>query len=209
MALLSMRERAGALALLEEVRVCRALRPRRLQRPVRRAAAVPGLRPGAIRSRRAAVRSGHRLRGARRPHPRDRRAPRLADRAALPAVAAAQPSRQDRARPPSGWPASCRRAGCGWRSATPTAAAMAHSTSCASGSACAACPGCTATTCWPGRTGCGRCSPREPGTYLLTDFLVRSFRRSVLAELGPGSGTRAVARLLRPLPAGGLAGAVP
>jgi len=24
----------------------------------------------------------------------------------------------------------------------------------------------------------------EPGTYLLTDFLVRSFRRSVLAELG-------------------------
>jgi hypothetical protein len=25
---------------------------------------------------------------------------------------------------------------------------------------------------------------REPGTYLLTDFLVRSFRRSVLAELG-------------------------
>jgi len=25
---------------------------------------------------------------------------------------------------------------------------------------------------------------REPGTYLLTDFLVRSFRRSVVAELG-------------------------
>jgi hypothetical protein len=25
---------------------------------------------------------------------------------------------------------------------------------------------------------------REPGTYLLTDFLLRSFRRSVLAELG-------------------------
>jgi hypothetical protein len=25
---------------------------------------------------------------------------------------------------------------------------------------------------------------RQPGTYLLTDFLVRSFRRSVLAELG-------------------------
>src|SRR3989442_4389070 len=25
----------------------------------------------------------------------------------------------------------------------------------------------------------------EPGTYLLTDFLLRSFRRSVLAELGP------------------------
>jgi hypothetical protein len=25
---------------------------------------------------------------------------------------------------------------------------------------------------------------REPGTYLLTDFLVRSFRRSVMAELG-------------------------
>jgi hypothetical protein len=25
---------------------------------------------------------------------------------------------------------------------------------------------------------------REPGTYLLTDFLIRSFRRSVLAELG-------------------------
>ena len=43
MALLSMRERAGAQALLEEVTLCRALRPHRLQRPVRRPARLPRL----------------------------------------------------------------------------------------------------------------------------------------------------------------------
>ena len=43
MSLLSLRERAGALALLEEVDLCRALRPPRLQRPVRRPARLPRL----------------------------------------------------------------------------------------------------------------------------------------------------------------------
>ena len=49
----------------------------------------------------------------------------------------------------------------------------------------------------------------EPGTYLLTDFLVRSFRRSVLAELGLDGVSGTVAGLFRPLPAAGLAGPVP
>jgi hypothetical protein len=41
--------------------------------------------------------------------------------------------------------------------------------------------------CYDVLAGAGRLQTifeREPGTYLLTDFLVRSFRRSVLAELG-------------------------
>ena len=45
----------------------------------------------------------------------------------------------------------------------------------------------------------------EPGTYLLTDFLVRSFDRTVLAGLGPGPVPGTVAGLLRSLPPGGLA----
>ena len=46
----------------------------------------------------------------------------------------------------------------------------------------------------------------EPGTYVLTDFLLRSFDRSVLAELGPGPVPGAVGRLLRALHPAGLAG---
>ena len=61
---------------------------------------------------------------------------------------------------------------------------MARWTSCARGSGCGACPGCTATTCWPARRACGRCSHAEPGTYVLTDYLVRSFQRTVVAGLG-------------------------
>ena len=81
--------------------------------------------------------------------------------------------------------ASCRRAAGGWRSATPTAAATARWTSCASGSACAGCRGLHCYDVLAGaRAGCAALLAREPGTYLLTDFLVRSFRRSVLAELG-------------------------
>ena len=45
----------------------------------------------------------------------------------------------------------------------------------------------------------------EPGTYLLTDYLVRTFDRTVLASHSAGPLPRAVARLLRPLHAGGVA----
>ena len=38
---------------------------------------------------------------------------------------------------------------------------------------------------------------REPGTYLLTDFLVRSFRRSVLAELGLAPSRAEAERLIK------------
>ena len=34
------------------------------------------------------------------------------------------------------------------------------------------------------RRGCAALFEAEPGTYVLTDFLVRSFDRTVLAELG-------------------------
>ena len=55
---------------------------------------------------------------------------------------------------------------------------------CGAARACGGCPGCTVMTCWPGRPGWRTLFAAEPGTYVLTDFLVRSFRRSVLAELG-------------------------
>ena len=46
----------------------------------------------------------------------------------------------------------------------------------------------------------------EPGTYVLTDFLLRSFDRCVLAELGLDRYPELWPRLLRALPAAGLAG---
>ena len=52
------------------------------------------------------------------------------------------------------------------------------------GSACGGWPGCTATTCSPGPGQVRALFDAEPGTYVLTDFLVRSFHRSVVAELG-------------------------
>ena len=47
-----------------------------------------------------------------------------------------------------------------------------------------ACPACTATTCSPGSPTLAAELDAEPGTYLLTDFLVRSFERTVVRELG-------------------------
>ena len=51
-------------------------------------------------------------------------------------------------------------------------------------SGCAGSPGCTATTCTPAPTGSRAIFDEQPGTYVLTDFLVRSFERTVIAELG-------------------------
>ena len=56
------------------------------------------------------------------------------------------------------------------------------------------------------RAGSSGSSTTQPGTYLLTDFLVRSFARTVVRELGPRPLAGAARRLLRPLHAGGLAG---
>ena len=47
----------------------------------------------------------------------------------------------------------------------------------------------------------------EPGTYFLTDFLARSFERTVWRSLGLDRVSGAPRRLFRQLPAGGLAGA--
>ena len=66
----------------------------------------------------------------------------------------------------------------------PTAAPTAHSTRCASGTACAAWPDCTATTCSAGADRLRTFFDEQPGTYVLTDFLVRSFARTVVRELG-------------------------
>ena len=77
----------------------------------------------------------------------------------------------------------CRRTGRSWWG-TPTAAPTARSTRCAASSGCRGWRGCTATTCTPARTACERFFDEQPGTYVLTDFLVRSFARTVLQELG-------------------------
>ena len=45
-------------------------------------------------------------------------------------------------------------------------------------------PACTATTCTAAPTASQRFFEEQPGTYVLTDFLVRSFERTVIAELG-------------------------
>ncbi len=66
----------------------------------------------------------------------------------------------------------------------PTAGPTAPSTGSASRCSCSGLPGCTATTSLPGPDRISRLLAEEPGTYLLTDFLVSSFRRAVLAELG-------------------------
>ena len=89
MALLSIRERAGALALLEEVTYVELSDRAGLQRPVRRPPRVPELTAG----RRVALIAC----GAHRPaRGRRRRATRLAGRRPPPAAAAAQPAAPDR-----------------------------------------------------------------------------------------------------------------
>ena len=87
-AALSVQERAAASAIVDEVRVRRALRPRRLQRPVHRPARLPRMttRPSSSPAERSRSTSRDRARGA---------AGTLEVRAA--AARAAQPARADRA----------------------------------------------------------------------------------------------------------------
>ena len=136
----------------------------------------------------------------------DRRAPRLAGRRPPAAAAAAQPPAADRRRgaPPGRRAAADVRRGRGGvrrlrhlrrpRRGVPTS------------SGCGGWRGCTATTCTPARTALAALLDEQPGTYLLTDFLVRSFERTVRPRARARPLARAARRLLRPLHAGGVAG---
>ncbi len=69
-----------------------------------------------------------------------------------------------------------------WR--TPTAAPTAPSTRSAPSSGCAGCPGLHCYDLFAGESRLAAFLDEQPGTYLLTDFLVRSFDRTVVRELG-------------------------
>ena len=84
----------------------------------------------------------------------------------------------------SGACASCVPGTGGWRSPTPTAGPTARWTTCAPGSAVPRLPG---TDCYEVFAGAARMRAlleAEPGTYVLTDYLATSFHRSVVVELG-------------------------
>ena len=66
----------------------------------------------------------------------------------------------------------------------PTAAPTARSTRSASGSACGRLPGLHCYDIYAGAERIKAFLEEQPGTYLLTDYLVRSFERSVVVELG-------------------------
>ena len=151
MALLSLRERAGGLALLEEVRYVelsdRADFNDRFVEQLRR---FPWQR---LRSWPA----------GRWPGTCARSWPAAAGRPPSPRCPpCCTTGRRRSSQPPNGpWPPPSHRAGPSpWP--TPTAAATARWTSSAPGTACAACPGCTATTCSAARTGSRRCSTPSP-----------------------------------------------
>ena len=70
------------------------------------------------------------------------------------------------------------------RWATPTAAPTARSTRSAPGWTCARLPGAHCYDVFAGAERFGALLAAEPGTYVLTDYLVTSFTRSVVVELG-------------------------
>ena len=197
MALLSVRERAGALALLQEVRYVELSDRADFNDAFVDQLAFPALTGAANRD--------HRVRGAGRARARDRRPAGLAGRGARPARAAAQPPGAGSPRRPESWPAS---------SARGLRVALAYADCGTYGALDELCAELGLARlgglhCYDVLGGPDRIAAllaAEPGTYLLTDFLVRSFDRTVLAGAGPGPPPRAVAGLLRPLPAAGLAG---
>ena len=99
MALLSVRERAGAHGAAGGGDLCRALRPPRLQRQVRRPAQLLS-RPA---DRIALIACG----AIAQPAAEIAAAPRLARRRTPAAAAAAQPAAADRRRGPRRWPSGC------------------------------------------------------------------------------------------------------
>ena len=189
---------AGVTTLTGEVTVRRAVRPHRLQRPVRRPAGLSRHEDGG--SDRGVVACGA-----------------LAQPTS--AIAARRRGRSTSTRcrrccttGPSASPARWRRTATALRRpyrrvawATPTAAPTARWTRCAASSGSPGWRGCTATTCTAGPGGSNASSTTQPGTYVLTDFLVRSFARTVLHRARPGPAAGAARRLLRPLHAGGVA----
>ena len=92
MAALSLRERAAADAILDEVEYVELSGPGRLQRPVHRPAGVPGMS-----APRHGAGGGRRLRRAGGAHRRHRPPARVGGRRAPAAARAAQPARADRA----------------------------------------------------------------------------------------------------------------
>ena len=152
--------------------VCRALRPRRLQRPLRRAAAVP---PDALRSWPAGRWPGTCARSwpaaAGRPpctplpavlHNRPQTIVTAAERAVASALA-------------SGRTVALAYADCGTYGALDELCARYGVRRL---------PGLHCYDVFAGADRIAAMFDAEPGTYVLTDFLLRSFDRSVLAELG-------------------------
>ena len=193
MALLSLRERAGARRAAGGGGLCRALRPPRLQRPVRRPARLPWLR----------TRPTGRADRVRRASPSPR--PRIVERHGWPVdVHPLPPLLHNQPQRIAGEVARAGRGRCGRRTTrswwgTPTAAPTAPSTRCAASSGCGGWRGCTATTCTPAPSRLEAFFDEQPGTYLLTDFLVRSFARTVVQELGLDRWPELRDDLLRPL----------
>ena len=108
-------------------------------------------------------------------------AARLAGRRAPAAAAAAQPAAADRRRGRgAGRRALRRRRTTGSRSGTPTAAPTAPSTRSATRSGCQRLAGLHCYDVYAGADRLAAFFEEQPGTYVLTDFLVRSFARTVV-----------------------------
>ena len=124
-----------------------------------------------------------RLRGAGRARPGHRGPAGLAGRrTALPAVLHNRPQKiiieAERAVVPPSAPAAP------WPWPTPTAVPTVRWTSCAPGTGVRRLPGLHCYDVFGGPAQMAAMFGAEPGTYVLTDFLLRSFDRLVLAELG-------------------------
>ena len=138
-----------------------------------------------------------RLRGARPAVRRGGRPPRLAGRRRTPPAAAAQPPGTGSPARSSGWSTSC---------APRYASVVVGYADCGTyGALDEVCerlglPRLAGLHCYDVYAGADRVArifEEQPGTYVLTDFLVRSFERTVIAELGLDRSPGAARRLLR------------
>ena len=166
-----LRERAEARSIVSEVALRRAVRPRRLQRP----------RSSTSWRSRDEPHGRHRLRRARRRRAQARAAARLGRRRPPGPRAAAQPARADPARRSRRSSSGCAAATTASPSPTPTAAPTARSTRCWRRGVAPARAATTATTLLA-RDEVREALAEEPGTYLLTDFLARTFEHTVCAS---------------------------
>ena len=194
MALLSVRERAGAQALLEEVAYVELS-----DRPDFNDKFVDQLSFGPDRTARDRLRRDRPARG------RDRGPPRLARRRTPAAPAAAQPARSGSRARCAGWRTSSRRRTPRSSSATPTAAPTAPSTRCAATSGWQRLPGLHCYDVYAGAVAAGavlRRAARDLPAHRLPGAVVRPHR-------APGARPRPLPRaarhLLRPLHADGVA----